>query len=129
MTWPMTLMRSPRALQCSELRSLLERKIDQLPERFRTVFMLRDVEELSVEETSELSTSPQPRSCTRAFRARVLLRASLAEDLDAVTLGTFGFDGERCDRIVASVLERLHGIDDHTTPISNGDRSTPGDKS
>lgn len=90
-----------------ELRRLLERKIDELPAQFRTVFMLRDVEELSVEETAECLDVPAATVRTRAFRARALLRASLAREVDVATVNAFGFAGERCDRIVATVLDRL----------------------
>jgi len=91
----------------SELRQLLERKIDELQEQFRTVFMLRDVEELTVEETAECLDVPAATVRTRAFRARALLRASLAQEIDVATVNAFGFAGERCDRIVATVFARL----------------------
>src|SRR5215472_11946684 len=55
-----------------ELRQLLERQIDLLPEQFRTVFVLRDVEEMSVEETSECLDIPPATVRSRAFRARAL---------------------------------------------------------
>lgn len=91
----------------TELRYLLERRIDALPEQFRTVFILRDVEEMSVEETAAcLGLSPITVR-TRAFRARALLRASLSRDIDVATVSTFEFAGERCDRIVARVLDRV----------------------
>jgi RNA polymerase sigma-70 factor, ECF subfamily len=90
----------------TELRRLLERKIDELPEQFRTVFVLRDVEELSVEETAECLDVPPATVRTRAFRARALLRESLSRDIDTATVNAFGFAGERCDRIVAKVLAR-----------------------
>jgi len=112
-----------------ELRRILERGIDALPEQFRTVFMLRDVEEMSVEETAACLGIPAPTVRTRAFRARHLLRESLARELDIVTLDAFGFAGERCDRIVATVLDRLR--DAHlffasaTAPVSP---PFPGDK-
>jgi len=91
----------------SELRGLLMRKIDELPEQFRTVFVMRDVEEMSVEETADCLDLPASTVRTRAFRARALLRESLARDLDAATAEVFGFAGERCDRIVAGVLAAL----------------------
>ena len=91
----------------AELRRLLERKIDDLPAQFRTVFILRDVEELSVEETAECLNVPAATVRTRAFRARALLRESLAQEVDVATVHAFGFAGERCDRIVATVLNRL----------------------
>jgi RNA polymerase sigma-70 factor (ECF subfamily) len=89
----------------AEIRRMLERRIDDLPEQFRTVFMLRDVEELSVEETAECLDVPPATVRTRAFRARALLREALARDIDAATVDAFGFAGERCDRIVAKVLQ------------------------
>jgi RNA polymerase sigma-70 factor (ECF subfamily) len=92
----------------SELRRILERRIDELPAQFRTVFILRDVEEMSVEETAESLDVPPATVRTRAFRARALLRESLARDIDIATVDAFAFAGERCDRIVATVLARLH---------------------
>jgi len=94
----------------SELRRILERRIDELPEQFRTVFVLRDVEELSVEETAQCLDLPPATVRTRAFRARTLLRESLARDLDVATVDAFGLAGERCDRIVAKVLERARSF-------------------
>jgi len=91
----------------AELRGLLERRIDALPEPFRIVFVLRDVEEMSVEEAADCLDIPAATVRTRAFRARALLRESLSRDLDAVTVDAFGFAGQRCDRIVAKVLERV----------------------
>jgi len=91
----------------AELRQLLERQIDALPEQFRTVFILREVEEMSVEEAAECLNVPPATVRTRAFRARAMLRESLSREIDVATVNVFGFGGERCDRIVASVLERL----------------------
>jgi RNA polymerase sigma-70 factor (ECF subfamily) len=91
----------------TELRQLLEFRINALPEQFRTVFMLRDVQEMSVEETAACLDIPEATVRTRAFRARALLRESLAREIDIATINAFGFDGERCDRIVAGVLDRL----------------------
>ena len=99
--------RPEAAAMRAELRRLLERRIDALPEQFRVVFILRDVEELSVEETAECLDVPPATVRTRAFRARALLRESLSRDFDAATVEAFGFAGERCDRIVESVLERV----------------------
>jgi len=91
----------------SQVRRLMEARIDLLPEAFRTVFMLRAVEELSVEEVSAALEIPQATVRTRFFRARSLLRESLSRDVDFVTNDAFSFDGARCDRIVANVLSRL----------------------
>jgi RNA polymerase sigma-70 factor (ECF subfamily) len=97
----------PDAALRAEVRRLLERRIDDLPVAFRTVFVLRDVEDLSVLETAECLAIPAATVRTRLFRARALLREALARDLDAATSDVFGFAGERCDRIVAGVLARV----------------------
>jgi RNA polymerase sigma-70 factor, ECF subfamily len=90
-----------------ELRRLLERHIDRLPSAFRTVFVLRALEELSVEETAAALNIPVATVRTRFFRARALLREALETDVDTALEGAFGFDGQRCDRVVAAVLDRL----------------------
>jgi RNA polymerase sigma-70 factor (ECF subfamily) len=97
----------PDAVLRGEVRRLLERRIDDLPVAFRTVFVMRDVEDLSVQETAECLSIPAATVRTRLFRARALLREALTRDLDAATVDVFGFAGERCDRIVAGVLARL----------------------
>ena len=73
------------------------------------MFVLRAVEELSVEDTAASLGIPESTVRTRFFRARSLLRESLAQDIDRAYGEAFGFAGERCDRIVANVLARLAG--------------------
>jgi RNA polymerase sigma-70 factor (ECF subfamily) len=90
-----------------EMRRRLEHHIDQLPPAFRTVFVLRALEELSVEETAASLGIPAATVRTRFFRARSLLRQALESDVDVALGGAFGFEGARCDRIVAAVLYRL----------------------
>ena len=91
----------------AQVRRLMEARIDTLPEAFRTVFMLRAVEEMSVEEVSAALQLPEATVRTRYFRARGLLREGLSRDVDLAIGDAFSFDGERCDRIVAAVLARL----------------------
>jgi len=94
----------------SETRRLLERAIDELPHEFRLVFMLRDVEGLSVEETAaQLDLNPQTVR-TRLFRARQSLRQSLMSTLSSGMEGVFPFLGARCSRIADRVLERLSAL-------------------
>jgi len=92
----------------AELRHLLESQIDALPEAYRTVFMLRAVEELSVEETAAVLELPPATVRTRLFRARSMLREALAQRIDVACEDAFSFAGERCDRVVAAVLGRLN---------------------
>lgn len=91
----------------AEMRRLIERKIDELPEGYRTVFVLREVEDLTVEETALALGIPEPTVRSRLFRAKARLREALTMELGLATQDVFGFDGERCDRIVASVLARV----------------------
>ena len=99
-----------REAQRGEARALMERKIDALPDVFRAVFMLRAVEEMTVEETAVALDIPEATVRTRFFRARALLRESLAREMDLATGDAFAFAGERCDRIVAAVAGRLHEV-------------------
>lgn len=91
----------------AEVRQVIEAHIDRLPDAFRTVFMLRGVEELSVEEVAQALAIPEATVRTRFFRARSLLRTGLSRDIDTATGDAFSFDGGRCDRIVAAVLAAL----------------------
>ena len=91
----------------AQMRAILERRIDALPESFRAVFVLRSVEELSVEETAECLGIPAETVRSRHFRAKSLLREALAREIDIAERNVWEFAGERCDRIVARVLSRL----------------------
>jgi RNA polymerase sigma-70 factor (ECF subfamily) len=90
-----------------EVRQVLERRIDELPEAFRTVFVMREVEEMTAREAADALGIPEATVRTRLFRARALLREALDRDMDSARSGVFAFDGARCDRIVAAVLARL----------------------
>jgi len=99
-----------RAALRAQTRRLVEAKIDGLPESFRTVFVLRALEELSVEETSDTLGIPEATVRSRYFRARAMLREALASEIDMAFEETFAFDGARCDRIVQNVLRCLHSL-------------------
>jgi RNA polymerase sigma-70 factor, ECF subfamily len=91
----------------AEVRRIIERRIDELPVSFRTVFVMREVEEMTVHETAECLGIPDATVRTRLFRARALLRESLERDMDTARADVFAFAGARCDRIVAAVLARI----------------------
>jgi RNA polymerase sigma-70 factor, ECF subfamily len=90
-----------------QTRRLIETGIDKLPAAFRTVFVLRAVEELTVEETAATLGIPGATVRTRYFRARAMLREALAREIDFAIEDAFRFDGARCDRIVDTVRRRL----------------------
>jgi len=93
----------------AELRRLLERAIDELPETYRTVFVLREVEGLSTATTAECLGVSEEVVKTRLSRARLRLRDGLYERAGAQASSAFTFGAERCDRVVAAVLTRLVG--------------------
>jgi RNA polymerase sigma-70 factor, ECF subfamily len=96
----------------AEIRRVLERAIDNLPDIFRVVFVLREIEQMSVEETATCLAIQTDTVKTRLHRARRLLGRSLRQQLSPDLTGVFPFAGERCSRIVTRVLERL-GIPEH----------------
>src|SRR5262249_37327333 len=95
------------AARRAEMRKLLEQRIDALPGAYRAVFMLRAVEEYSVEETAAILQIPEATVRSRLFRARSLLREGLATEVDVACGELSGFAGGRCDRVVAAVTSRL----------------------
>ncbi len=100
-------MNPEQAAARQDVRRLLERAIDGLPEPFRVVFVLRDVEELSIEETAaQLGLRPETVK-TRLHRARRRLREALDAELASALTDAFPFAGARCARITDAVLKRL----------------------
>ena len=96
-----------RATLRGETRRLIETSIDALPEAFRAVFILRAVEEMSVEEVAASLEIPEATVRSRHFRARGMLREALSRQIDTALEEAFSFAGERCDRVVAGTLARL----------------------
>lgn len=91
----------------SELHRALESAVATLPESYRTVFLLREVEELSTTETADCLEISEEAVKVRLHRARRRLRDDLERRLGEATPGLFGFLGVRCDRVVAAVMSRL----------------------
>lgn len=91
----------------AEVRRLLERAIDGLPEDFRVVFVMREIEQMSVEETASFLGLREETVKTRAHRARRLLRQALDVQLAPALKDSFPFDGARCAHVADLVLERL----------------------
>ncbi|HET6609543.1 MAG TPA: RNA polymerase sigma factor [Rhodopila sp.] len=90
-----------------EIRALLERSIDELPENFRMVLVARLIEGMSVEETAELFSILPETVKTRLHRARRLLKHELEKHIGPVLGDAFPFAGQRCERLTATVLDRL----------------------
>ncbi|HEY8516580.1 MAG TPA: RNA polymerase sigma factor [Candidatus Binatia bacterium] len=90
-----------------ELRRALESAIGELPEVYRTTFVLRAVEGLSTAETAECQDVPEETVRTRLHRARELLRRDIETRFGLRLRECFGFGNERCDAVVAAVLARV----------------------
>jgi RNA polymerase sigma factor (sigma-70 family) len=96
-----------QATALAEIRRHLESAVDALPEPFRIVFVMRDVEEISTEETAVLLALRPETVKTRLHRARRLLREALQDRFATVFTDAFPFAGERCDQLTEFVLRRL----------------------
>ena len=102
----------------AEVRRLLERAVDELPDPFRLVFILRDMEEMSIEETAaQLEIRPETVK-TRLHRARKLLREHLDVKLASALKDTFPFEGAQCRRITDAVMVRLQLADGAGSELS-----------
>ncbi|MGV8805391.1 MAG: RNA polymerase sigma factor [Polaromonas sp.] len=95
------------SLMRAQVRQQIEARIDSLPDAFRVVFMLRGVQEMSVEEVALALDIPEATVRSRFFRARSLLREGLSRDIDLGLSDAFSFAGQRCDCIVEGVLARI----------------------
>jgi RNA polymerase sigma-70 factor, ECF subfamily len=96
-----------RQAYAQELHRLLEQAVDALPETYRTVFMLRDIEGLSTSEAGEGLGLGDEAVKTRLHRARAMIRRTVTARIGEVAAGAFQFHAPRCDRVVSAVLSRL----------------------
>ena len=90
-----------------QVRHLLEGALDRLPEPFRTVFILRELEGLSIEETASLLAVKPDTVKTRLFRARRLMRTEIEKSVSANFAELFPFAGNRCAGMADRVVARL----------------------
>lgn len=114
-----------QAMARVEIRRAIEKAVDALPAPFRSVFMLRAIEQLSVEETAACLGILSETVKTRFHRAKKLLRLSLADQLATILDGAFPFRGARCDRLVATVINRLGLAAETLSPSPSSDRPAP----
>src|SRR5262252_2565361 len=91
----------------SQLGRMLQAAVDGLPETYRSVFVLREVEQLSTTETAECLELSEEAVKTRLHRSRALLRRDLESRLGTAISEAYAFLGERCDRTVMCVLQRI----------------------
>ena len=94
----------------AELRALLEAAVESLPQGYRVVFVLREIEGLNTAETAESLGVTEETVKTRLHRARALLREELFERAGIATSYAFEFHLSRCDRVVQNVLAQIAGM-------------------
>lgn len=94
-------------LMNTELRRALERAIHDLPEKYRTVFILRELENMSVAETKECLAISEVNVKVRLNRAKSMLRNSLGDFYGSSNI--FEFHLSRCDKMVESVMDQISG--------------------
>lgn len=93
------------AAMTSEIKEVMESEISALPDSYRSVFMLREVEGLSTIETAECLSLTEDVVKTRLHRARAMLRENIYKRANFGSTFTFGHS--RCDRIVAAVMSAI----------------------
>jgi RNA polymerase sigma-70 factor (ECF subfamily) len=90
-----------------EVTRILENAILGLPETYRTVVVMRDVEEMSTAETAESLSITEENVKTRLHRGHALIRRSLTATVGKQVAGAFPFMATRCDRVVQGVFDAL----------------------
>ena len=90
-----------------QLGQMLQAAVDGLPDTYRSVFVLREIEQLSTSETAECLELSEEAVKTRLHRSRALLRRDLEQRLGPAICDAYAFLGTRCDRVVARVLARV----------------------
>ena len=93
-----------------ELRGVLESAINNLPEKYRTVFVLREVEEMTTSEAAESLDLTEENVKIRLHRAKALLRKELFSQVGGSARDVLQFHLSRCDRVVQRVFERIGAI-------------------
>jgi RNA polymerase sigma-70 factor (ECF subfamily) len=91
--------------------ALIEAALLHLPDQYRAVVMLRDVEEMSTMDTAEALHLSEENVKVRLHRGRLMIRKWLLERVGLSCRSAFPFMGERCDRVVAGVFERIANAD------------------
>lgn len=122
---PASPARSPeREAYDRELAAVLESAVESLPDVYRSVFVLREIEALSTAETAECLELTEETVKTRLYRARGLLRRDLLARAGTAAGSLYSFAGDKCDRMVASVFARI-GTGLESGRVEKGSHSPP----
>lgn len=102
----------------AELGRILEEALLSLPEQYRAVLMLRDVEEMSTAETADALSLTEENVKVRLHRGRARMRKTLYDRVGTTSREAFPFMGIRCDRVTARVMERLAASRENPTSLN-----------
>jgi RNA polymerase sigma-70 factor (ECF subfamily) len=114
-----------QAIARREIRCAIEKAVDQLSPSFRSVFVLRAIEQMSIAETASYLGIPAETVKTRFHRANKLLRRALTTQFGAIFDDLYLFLGSRCDRLVATVLQCIGIPAEADSTVPQCDRSAP----
>ena len=114
-----------QAIARQEIRSAIEKAVDELPPYFRSVFMLRAIEQMSTEETASCLGIPAETVKTRFHRANKLLRQALTTQFGTIFDDVYLFLWARCDRLVATVLQHIGVSAELPSTMRHSDRPAP----
>ena len=89
---------------------MIENAVTRLPDLYRSIFVLRDVENLSIEEVASILDLSETTVKVRLHRARRALRKMIFNQAGQQLMGTFPFDAVRCDRVVRHVFLRIQAV-------------------
>jgi RNA polymerase sigma-70 factor (ECF subfamily) len=89
----------------SELKTMLEEAIRQLPEKYRVVFVMREVEDMNVAETQECLNLSEVNVKVRLNRAKAMLRDTLSAYYKSEDILSFHLS--RCDRVTNNVMKKI----------------------
>lgn len=99
--------RPDAAVAAKQLRAMIEQAIAGLPPAFRMVFILREIEGMSVEETGEALGIAPGTVKTRLLRARRRLQEALEPDVRSALEGAFPFAGADCEAMTDRLMAAL----------------------
>jgi RNA polymerase sigma-70 factor, ECF subfamily len=102
-----------------EMSKILEQAIEKLPEQYRAVVIMRDIEEMTTAETAECLTLTEENVKIRLHRAHGMLRKELYANARISAADAFPFHAPRCDRVVANVFARLAALETSQSPIGS----------
>ena len=102
-----------------EMSKILEQAIENLPEGYRAVVMMRDVEDMTTAETAECLSLSQENVKIRLHRAHGMLRKKLYANARISAADAFPFHAPRCDRVVANVFARLAALETWQSPVGS----------